>query len=163
MTGSGRLPPWGRRLVALLVVGSAVALYFTFGGRELGRVRVGDEPRTIRIEASPGAPLVFWTEVELRNDSHAHLQTSRLPHLLDYEIEVLRGEQRVQTLRCNPFDAHVFRWSTERNTKNRSYLGRIDGCVVEAPARDLTIRVHRAWRERDPGFRFAKTVLVIEQ
>jgi hypothetical protein len=163
MAPSSKMPPWARRLVALLLVGSAIALYLTYQGNALGRLRVGDEPRTVRIDATPGKPLVLWTEVEVRIDSHARVHTSRLPHILDYEIEVLRGDERVALLQCNPFDVNVFRWSSERSMKTRSYLGRIEGCTVEAPAGGLTIRARRAWRDRDPGFRFEKTILVIEQ
>jgi hypothetical protein len=165
MTNEARakMPPWARRLVALLLVGTAIALYFTYRGNELGRIRVGDEPRMVYVNPEPGKPLVFWTEVELRNESHSHRITSELPHLLDYEIEVLRGEERVAVLRCNPFDSNVFRWSSERRVTNRSYLGRIRACSVDAPDRNLTIRAHRVWRNRDPAFRFEKTILVIEQ
>jgi hypothetical protein len=148
-------------LVGLVAVGGG--LYLALARSELLRVPLSEEPALARIELPHPSTLRFSAMVDLENHSHAYEPTDRLPHLVDIVIEVAGAGPSSHELVCNPFDAHVFAWTSNRGATRRHYEGRLERCELALPSGAFELRASQRTRARDDRFRLRGLELVVQE
>jgi hypothetical protein len=89
-----------------------------------------------------------------------------LPHVLDYVIEIRRGDTTVASERCDVFHTNHARTSGRwhrYDSAGRSYDGLLRGCSIRMPAGRYTVRAHDEWvgGRPDPRFVFERTDLIL--
>lgn len=152
-----------RRLFPI-VLAIGILIYFLRGcGTEIGRIAVEDEFNEIQINIKENTEVIFWTELRVLNKSHNYEYAEDLPHLLDYEIEVKQNDKLLYRLKCNPFNSNIFSTTSTKGSTDRDYVGKINGCTMNAPGGLIIIRAKRKWLKRDERFNFKKTDLIIKK
>ncbi len=111
-------------------------------GTPLATLDLTDEAQEAAFSLDKPARIFFSAELELRRADYRY--RDGIPRALRYELGVLRGDQTVTTLTCDPVE--MFVWvSGSHNDYIQSLEGSIDDCSVELPAGSYRLRARRVW------------------
>lgn len=144
-------------------------LFFTFGpfgGSTLGRIEMQAEPRSIEIEVEDAGTLQVWADVEITHRGISpNIPAKKLPHVIDYVVELSGGDGEPRVQRCNPFASNVMRRSDVTNSvgkaAGRRYDGLVQRCGFTVQPGSYTVTAHIEAVDPDSRVSLQKNELVL--
>lgn len=112
-------------------------------GTALTQFEVGEQPGEASFELDSPAKVFFTAKIHLAEDKWN--DPALVPQVLDFDIDILKGEKSVDRLSCNPFALSTWTASGP-GPELDSFWGPMDHCSVKLPPGRYTVRAVRRWK-----------------